>query len=484
MASDPKADAALALHRFGVSPRPGSIAAIASDPRGALLADLDRAGAGRIPDADLLPSGPAWRAAFAYQEAQREARRAERAMQQANAQGAGGSSPDMKPADQPSAPAAPRPNPGPGVPQQIYLDEAKARFDAALGAEIGFVERLVWFWSNHFCVSADKGNVRQICGAYEREAIRAHVLGRFGDMLLAVESHPAMLIYLDNARSIGPELARRPAAEARPQRKSRPRDPRAAYARRAQRLHPGGRHPVRQCDHGLDPGGHAPGSGARRRVRVQCAHAPAGRADGDRQELSRHRGGAGPCRARRARASSRHREARRHQARAPFRRRRAAARAGGAAGQALSGDARRSERGGEDTGDRAGSLGGAARQAQASRRMDHRGVARRRCSRLPTSGRSCRRTICWANRCGGRRLPKASPTRARHGSTASRSASTLPTSWRGAWAERPIRERCSRNRWRRSPRPRRARPSRAPRAARRRSRSCSWRRNSNADDVP
>ncbi len=63
---------------------------------------------------------------------------------------------------------------------------------------------LVWFWSNHFCVSADKGNVRQICGAYEREVIRANVLGRFGDMLLAVESHPAMLFYLDNARSIGP----------------------------------------------------------------------------------------------------------------------------------------------------------------------------------------------------------------------------------------------------------------------------------------
>ena len=91
------------------------------------------------------------------------------------------------------------------MPQQIYLDEAKARIDAALGAEIGLAERLVWFWSNHFCVSADKGNVRQICGAYEREAIRANVLGRFGDMLLAAESHPAMLIYLDNARSIGPD---------------------------------------------------------------------------------------------------------------------------------------------------------------------------------------------------------------------------------------------------------------------------------------
>ena len=79
MALDPKAQAALALHRFGVSPRPGSIAAIASDPRGALLAELDRAGAGRIPDTDLLPSGPAWRAAFAYREAQRAVRRAERA---------------------------------------------------------------------------------------------------------------------------------------------------------------------------------------------------------------------------------------------------------------------------------------------------------------------------------------------------------------------------------------------------------------------
>jgi uncharacterized protein (DUF1800 family) len=106
-----------------------------------------------------------------------------------------------------SAPPPPAPvrNPGPGVSQQIYLAEAKARIHAALGAEIGFLERLVWFWSNHFCVSADKGNVRQICGAYEREVIRANVLGRFSDMLLAAESHPAMLIYLDNARSIGPD---------------------------------------------------------------------------------------------------------------------------------------------------------------------------------------------------------------------------------------------------------------------------------------
>jgi uncharacterized protein (DUF1800 family) len=203
MAADPKAEAALALHRFGLGPRAGSIAVIASDPRGALLTELDRAGAGRIGNGDLLTSGTAARVAFAYQQAQRAARQAERAAQQANAPSSGGSPPEMK--DQSATPPAPMRNPGPGVPQQIYLSEAKARINAALDAEIGFVERLVWFWSNHFFVSADKGNVRPICGAYEREVIRANVLGRFSDMLLAVESHPAMLIYLDNARSIGPD---------------------------------------------------------------------------------------------------------------------------------------------------------------------------------------------------------------------------------------------------------------------------------------
>jgi uncharacterized protein (DUF1800 family) len=202
MVLDPKAQAALALHRFGVGPRAGSIAAIASDPRGALLAELDRPGAGRIGDPDLLTGGVAARVAFAFQQAQRAARQAERAAQPATAPGSGGA-PEMK--DQTPPASAPRPNAGPSVPQQIYLAEAKARINAALAAEIGFVERLVWFWSNHFCVSADKGNVRQICGAYEREVIRANVLGRFGDMLLAAESHPAMLIYLDNARSIGPD---------------------------------------------------------------------------------------------------------------------------------------------------------------------------------------------------------------------------------------------------------------------------------------
>src|SRR5215831_13113633 len=76
MALDSKAEASLALNRFGLGPRTGSIAAIASDPRGALIAELDRSGAGRITNADLMSSGVAARAAFAFQQAQRELRRA------------------------------------------------------------------------------------------------------------------------------------------------------------------------------------------------------------------------------------------------------------------------------------------------------------------------------------------------------------------------------------------------------------------------
>jgi uncharacterized protein (DUF1800 family) len=206
MASDPKADAALALHRFGFGPRNGSIAAIASDPRGAVLAELDRPGAGQIDNPDLPASGVAARAAFAFQQAQNAARQAARvAQQQQQNAGANQAEQPMSIPGQTPGPAAatnaPRPQP---VPQQLYLDDAKARIQAALAAEIGVVDRLVWFWSNHFCVSADKGGVRPIAGAFEREAIRAHVRGRFGDMLLAVEQHPAMLIYLDNTRSIGP----------------------------------------------------------------------------------------------------------------------------------------------------------------------------------------------------------------------------------------------------------------------------------------
>ena len=215
-ARDPKAEAALALHRFGLGPRLGSIAAIAADPRGALLSELDRPDAGRITDPDLLSSGEAARAAFDFRQERKAQRLAAQERDRQRQAGAPVSPPATEMANDAPGPKdntmeanaavqTQKPNVGPGVPQRIFLEEAKARIDAALGADLGFVERLVWFWSNHFCISADKGGgVRALAGAYEREAIRPQVLGHFGDMLLAVESHPAMLLYLDNARSIGP----------------------------------------------------------------------------------------------------------------------------------------------------------------------------------------------------------------------------------------------------------------------------------------
>src|SRR5215468_106719 len=181
MARNPQ-EAALALHRFGVGPRVGSIEEIAADPRGALTAELDKPGAGQITNPDLPTSGAANRAVFEY-NAERNAnqKRTRPAQTQMEA-----------------APAQPEAMP---LPRQLFRNEARARIDAALNAEIGFVERLVWFWSNHFCVNQEK---TVMAGAYEREAIRPHVLGRFSDMLLAAEGHPAMLFYLDNAQSIGP----------------------------------------------------------------------------------------------------------------------------------------------------------------------------------------------------------------------------------------------------------------------------------------
>ncbi len=216
MALDPRG-AALALHRFGFGPRPGSIAAIAPDPRAAVLADLDRPNAGQITAAaGLMTSGAANRATFEF-FAERNAKAAGRprargggeARRGGAADAGAGAMMEAKPemaAEKPpanarrqcAAPAAPPPE---TVPQQIFFAEARARFDAAIGAEIGFVERLVWFWSNHFCVNTDD---TVMAGAYEREAIRPHVLGRFVDLVQAAEGHPAMLLYLTNTLSMGP----------------------------------------------------------------------------------------------------------------------------------------------------------------------------------------------------------------------------------------------------------------------------------------
>ena len=202
MRNSAKAEAVLALHRFGTGPRPGSVTAIESDPRGALIAELDRPSAAVA--ASMLPSSAKAFRTVADANARRQAKaivatKQEAAKRQQMADASvmtEGTTPGMSASAEKMAAEA---VPDPGRP--IYLQEAKVRTEAALSAEIGFAERLVWFWSNHFCISANK--IQSMSGAYEREAIRPHVLGKFVDMLLAVEGHPAMLFYLDQAASMG-----------------------------------------------------------------------------------------------------------------------------------------------------------------------------------------------------------------------------------------------------------------------------------------
>jgi uncharacterized protein (DUF1800 family) len=196
MSLDAKGAAALALHRFGFGPRAGSIAAIASDPRGALHAELDKPGIGQIVNAELMTAAKSSTAAFNFRQ-ERQARLIAQKQEADERAAAGASMENMEAKPDTPIPAAE------AIPQQIFLREAKARLDAAIAPEIGLVERLIWFWSNHFCVSADV--TVSMAGGYEREAIRPHVLGRFSDMLLASAGHPAMLFYLDNSRSIGPK---------------------------------------------------------------------------------------------------------------------------------------------------------------------------------------------------------------------------------------------------------------------------------------
>jgi len=89
--------------------------------------------------------------------------------------------------------------------RDAYRGAVNARLASALITQAPFVERLTHFWANHFALSVEKPQVSIYAGAYEADAIRPHVLGRFEDMLLAVERHPAMLFYLDQFRSVGPD---------------------------------------------------------------------------------------------------------------------------------------------------------------------------------------------------------------------------------------------------------------------------------------
>jgi uncharacterized protein (DUF1800 family) len=218
-------EAIVALTRFGLGPRPGEAEQIARDPRAHVLAALASKDAALVKDPALEPGHVVYaRANQAQIERQvaeafgaegaktlkgkdapgKAAPRAEGPRMEGMAEG--GDIAGMAPGQ--TAPKKTGPTPGVDKPAQIRQEALRAEMTARLAhahsTEAAFLERLVMYWSNHFCVNANKGAVRGLAGAFEREAIRPHVLGRFADMLAAVEQHPAMLIYLDNQASTGP----------------------------------------------------------------------------------------------------------------------------------------------------------------------------------------------------------------------------------------------------------------------------------------
>jgi uncharacterized protein (DUF1800 family) len=191
----------IGINRFGLGARPGSLTRIGSDIRAVLNGEIV-AKAAAVPARETLHSSAE---AFHLLRLEREKIKALRetkpqlAAAEAGAQlSQGGEAMEGQAGAKPQEPLR-------RAVREAFQAETLARLDAAKEPLAGFSERLVLFWSNHFCISARKGGgVRILAGAYEREVIRPHVFGRFEDMLLAAEKHPAMLLYLDNQQSMGP----------------------------------------------------------------------------------------------------------------------------------------------------------------------------------------------------------------------------------------------------------------------------------------
>jgi uncharacterized protein (DUF1800 family) len=191
------AEASIALNRFGLGARPDERAP--EDARRWLTGQFDRFDPRPAPIVAAPDSGAAV-AAYVAGRRQRKAARSAAAADPAAAMAA------RKAAQQ--------------AERQAYVDSVGARMAAALVTPAPFVERMVWFWANHFAVSTDKGAIAGLAGPFEFEAIRPHVLGTFGQMLNAVERHPAMLLYLDQAQSIGPDSRLGSRIDARGRRKA------------------------------------------------------------------------------------------------------------------------------------------------------------------------------------------------------------------------------------------------------------------------
>jgi uncharacterized protein (DUF1800 family) len=176
---DPDLKASIAVTRFGLGARPGQIAAAKPDPVAYLKAQIRPEGADQ-PSGQFETSAENFAGLREFQELRRDAKR------------------DGDPAADPVKQAQKMIRAGAG-------GEFIARAALASETEAGFRERWALFWFNHFTVGQKNLQTVILTGPFEREAIRPHVFGRFEDLLVAASSHPAMLIYLDQIKSVGPD---------------------------------------------------------------------------------------------------------------------------------------------------------------------------------------------------------------------------------------------------------------------------------------
>lgn len=204
MASSPT-DAAIALTRLGLGARPGEIERVAADPRGWATAQIRPQGA---PQPSGAFSDTAQRVTQ-YVEYQSDAGLVRRDRRSAPQVGATSTPmPQTAPAPDADPDAVARREARQAARREITQDTAQeflARAQLGATTDDGFAERWTLFWANAVTVSAVKFASGAFVGQYEREAIRPHVFGRFEDLVLAAEQHPAMLLYLDQARSVGPD---------------------------------------------------------------------------------------------------------------------------------------------------------------------------------------------------------------------------------------------------------------------------------------
>ncbi|MES2294479.1 MAG: DUF1800 domain-containing protein [Pseudomonadota bacterium] len=172
-------EGAIAVHRFGLGARPGEIEAASRDPKGWLVTQI-----GTGAEQPTAPDGSAFPASGILVRQEQDMIAARRAFK------AGDTEAQKKQA---------------GGRIRIFTDEMAGRFRLGFTTARPFAEHLVWFWTNHFTVSTTAGRTLNFAGAFEREAIRPYIADTFENMLLAVASHPAMLVYLNNVASIGPD---------------------------------------------------------------------------------------------------------------------------------------------------------------------------------------------------------------------------------------------------------------------------------------